>query len=258
MGLLNMEKSGLMQNPYVVFGSCIVFAAASLSVLAADGRASILVFLLSALAVIVIRPVRELSVKALSYVLVGMLGYWMLAHSFVSPGLTHGIDLQEILVISVFCSLVGLVAYFEGRVFGHAFAGGSLVLLFFAGNDIDSLAAAVLVIASANAVAHFASRIGKVEKLISRAATGSALSGIFLFGAGLFKTGITAGTPMPDILAMGLSLVYSVLANLLFILCVLGTFEFALGKMKLRRIEGEYSVEYVRSGSGKGIVPKKR
>ncbi len=232
-----------LRNPSTVIFYCFALAFFSFFVLSPDGSTSLAVFTLVAFMTFIVRPVYNMHVKAVCYLLLSMLAYWTFGVSYVSAGPLETFPLPVLTALAVLSALLALVAYSDGKLSGSIFAGGSLILLFLAYKDIWSLTTALAIFLSAYVMVHFLSRITGPENFYRNVAAASLSSGLFLFLSGL--TSVASGAalalhPLQKLDSVALNAVFLLLASLVFTLLTLLSFEKILERMRLRRfVEGD-------------------
>ena len=236
-----------LRNPGAVMSYCFLLAFFSFFVLSPDGSTSLAVFTLVAFMTFVVRPVYDMHVKAVCYLLLSVLAYWTFGGFFVSAGPIEAFPLPVLLALSVLTALLALVAYSDGKLSGNIFAGGSVILLFLAYKDIWSLTTALMIFLSAYVMVHFLSKISGPRNFYRNVVAASLSSGLFLFLSGL--TSVASGAALAlhpqlklDVVAQNAAFV--LLASLLSTLVTLLSFEKILEGMKLRRFIEEEVVMY--------------
>lgn len=242
-----MKLANLFHDPYLVFVYSFALTVFSIAFLSSNPSEAIVVLILIAIASFLVRPVYDSHMKSMSYVLLGMLGYWVFGSSLVSSASESEPALSAIIALSAFGAILALVAYSDGKLSGHAMASGSLMLLFFASKEPWSLLCAVLIFGAAHTLAMFISRITGPENFLENVAKGACFSGLALSVAALSKMvpGVILRIyDMPDAFSVVAIFLCTIAVNTLIILCSLKSFDLVLARVKLKRFVEENRVMY--------------
>jgi hypothetical protein len=246
-----MGLNRLVRNPYLILASCLALSLAALLYLNPENGPqeeshAIVLFVAIVFLTFLIRPIYDFYLKSLSYLILGMAGYWFFGHGLVSCPFITTPEIPTIIALSSLGAIASLITYSDGRLSGHMFAAGSLMLLF-SENGLKSATCPLLMFASAHTFVYFVSKITAPQDFNKNLTLGSFASAFFMVAATFAKilAGLYPGVyPQPSILHMLLGFGFVFIANILFTWLSLKAHDLTLSRINMKRFVEEERVFY--------------
>lgn len=255
-----METKTLMRNPYLVLAYCLFFVFLSSFILKVSPAMYIVIFILTAIITLLVRPLTEAYLKPTCYFLLGSLSYWMVARDLVvNPGGPEP-ALFILFGLALVNALVALITYSDGHMGGQAFVAGALSLLFLNIPSHYTFLSGVLVFVASSVLAYFIFMIKERSQIPENVSKAAIVSSLFLYASALshFWNGVSLGVyKVPSTFVFGFSIIYLIAISAFTVWCTLWIFEFFLARFGyVRALDGERAV-YRKIGEQKAPVPEK-